>query len=248
MKATTPIEIEALKKVGRVVALAIQTMKAHTKPGITTKELDEIGMRVLQENGAESAPMKMYLFPGATCISVNQEVAHGIPGEREIKAGDLVNIDVSAELAGYYADSGHSFQVPPVQEHVSSLCTHTQKTLDTVIAMMKPGTKLNEIGHLIESHARKGGYAVIRNLCSHGIGKSLHEEPEQILNYYDPKDKRELTDGLVLTIEPFLSTGASIVTQDDDGWTLRVPDHSLVAQHEHTIIVTKEGPIITTQL
>lgn len=239
-------DIDGLKEIGKIVALTIQEMKSHTRVGITTQELDDIGGMFLKKHGAVSAPKKTYNFPGNTCISVNHEVAHGIPGNRVIQPGDLVNIDVSAELGGYYADAGHSFQIAPYNQSLLHLCQYTHNTMMKVISSLKHGVKLNEVGRIIETEAKKGGYHVIQNLCSHGIGKSLHEYPTEILPIYNKHDNRVLKEGMVLTIEPFLSTGAWYVDEGADGWTLTVPDNSFVAQHEHTIIITKDEPIILT--
>ncbi|MFC0216049.1 type I methionyl aminopeptidase [Paenibacillus chartarius] len=239
-------DIEGLKKIGKIVAMTISEMKRHTRAGITTEELDDIGGRFLKRHGAIPAPKATYNFPGNTCISINHEVAHGIPGNRIIQPGDLINIDVSAELGGYYADAGHSFPITPYNPSLLRLCKYTHDTMMKVISSLKHGVKLNEIGRIIELEAAKGGYNVIRNLCSHGIGRSLHETPKEILPVYNKHDKRVLTEGLVITIEPFLSTGAEYVVEQKDGWTLRVPDNSYVAQHEHTIIITKNKPIIVT--
>ncbi|MCD1258275.1 type I methionyl aminopeptidase [Paenibacillus athensensis] len=239
-------DIEALKKIGSIVARTIREMKRCTRIGMTTRELDEIGGRFLKKHGAVSAPKAIYQFPGHTCISINHDVAHGIPGDRVIRPGDLINIDVSAELDGYFADAGHSFVVPPVNPALLRLCQHTRHTMMAVIASLKHGVKLNEIGRIIEREAAKGGYQVIRNLCSHGIGKSLHEAPQEIWPVYNKHDQRVLTEGLVITIEPFLSTGAQYVVEQPDGWTMRVPDNSFAAQHEHTLIITKKAPIILT--
>jgi len=239
-------DIDGLKEIGRIVALTINEMKSHTRVGITTKELDDIAGQLLKKHGAVSAPKSTYNFPGNTCISVNREVAHGIPGNRIIQPGDLVNIDVSAHLDGYYADAGHSFLIPPYKPSLMRLCQYTHDTMMKVISSLKHGVKLNEIGRLIESEAKKGGYNVISNLCSHGIGKALHEAPQEILPVYNKHDKRVLKEGMVITIEPFLSTGAGYVVEQADGWTLCVPDNSFVAQHEHTIIITKNQPMILT--
>ncbi|TVX93165.1 type I methionyl aminopeptidase [Paenibacillus agilis] len=246
MIVKTEQEIASLKKIGHIVALTIQEMRKHTRVGVTTRELDEIGARVLKEHGALSAPKVTYDFPGYTCISVNQEVAHGIPGDYVIQPGDLVNIDVSAQLDGYFADAGQSFQVEPHDPKLTQLCDDTYETMMKVISKLKHGVRLNEIGKTIQQEAKDRGYAVINNLCSHGIGKALHEYPQQILPYYEKGDKRTLKEGLVLTIEPFLSTEADFVLQQSDGWTLKVPDQSFVAQFEHTIIITKDEPIILT--
>ncbi|MCM3763242.1 type I methionyl aminopeptidase [Alkalihalobacillus oceani] len=239
-------DIDGLKEIGKIVALTIMEMKQHARIGMTTKELDEIGGRFLRKHGAMSAPKLTYNFPGSTCISINKEVAHGIPGNRKIQPGDLINIDVSAELNGYFADTGHSFQMPPYNQSLTRLCQYTHKTMMKVISSLKHGVKVNEIGRIIQMEAQKGGYQVIENLGSHGIGKSLHESPADILPIYNKHDKRVLKEGMVITIEPFLSTGADYVVEQPDGWTLCVPDNSLAAQHEHTIIITKDQPIIVT--
>lgn len=238
-------DIDALKEIGRIVALTIQEMKRNARAGMTTKELDELGGRILKSYGAVSAPKKVFNFPGHTCISLNRDIAHGIPGNAVIRPGDLINIDVCAEKDGYVADSGHSFQLPPFNSSVSRLCQYTYDTMMKVISSLKHGVKLNEIGRIIQTEAKQGGYSVIQNLCSHGVGRSVHESP-QIQPVYNKHDKRILKEGLVITIEPFLSTGAEYVVEQSDGWTLRLPDQSLAAQHEHTIIITKNEPIILT--
>jgi len=239
-------DIDGLKEIGKIVALTINEMKRHTRVGITTKELDDIGGQILKSHGAVSAPKITYNFPGNTCISVNHEVAHGVPGNRIIQPGDLINIDVSAELGGYYADAGHSFPIAPYEPSLMRLCQYTHHTMMKVISSLKHGVKLNEIGRIIEIEAKKGGYNIIKDLCSHGIGKSLHEAPVEILPVYNKHDKRVLKEGMVITIEPFLSTGAGYVVEHPDGWTLCTPDNSFAAQHEHTIIITKDQPIIVT--
>jgi methionyl aminopeptidase len=239
-------DIDGLKEIGKIVALTISEMKNQTRAGMTTKELDEIGGRFLRRYGAVSAPKITYNFPGNTCISINHEVAHGVPGNRKIQEGDLINIDVSAELNGYFADAGHSFQIPLYNPSVTRLCQYTHNTMMKVISSLKHGVRLNEIGRIIQNEARKGGYKVITDLCSHGIGRSLHEAPEDILPIYDKHDKRVLKEGMVITVEPFLSTGAEYTVVSSDGWTLCVPDNSLCAQYEHTIIITRDQPIITT--
>ncbi len=242
-------DIEGLKNAGKLVSLILQEMKKSVRPGMSTKELDEVGERLFKKYGARSAPQLTYGFPGYTCISLNQEAAHGIPSpHRIIREGDLVNIDVSAELNGYFADTGHSFQVPPYDSKIISLCQYTKKVLNRVVSRLKAGMRVNEIGKMIQKEARKGGYAVIRNLCSHGVGGALHEEPTEILSYYDKNDTRRLTDGMVITIEPFLSTGDSFVVEQPDGWTLTTANRSLAAQHEHTLIITQKRPIVVTEL
>ncbi|NBD25508.1 type I methionyl aminopeptidase [Paenibacillus glycinis] len=239
-------DIDGLKEIGRIVAWTISEMKRQARAGMTTRELDDIGGRILEKHGAVPAPKSTYNFPGHTCISVNHDIAHGIPGNRKIGPGDLINIDVSAELGGYFADAGHSFTMPACDPSLTRLCQYAHDTMMKVISSLKHGVKLNEIGRIIQSEAEKGGYNVIKNLCSHGVGKSLHESPTEILPYYNKHDKRVLKAGMVITIEPFLSTGAGYAVEQRDGWTLTVPDNSFVAQHEHTIIITEDRPIIVT--
>lgn len=246
MTLSTPEELAALQRVGQVVASAIQAMLDAIEPGITTAELDDIGAAVLDAAGARSAPRVTYNFPGATCISVNEEVAHGIPGGRVIQAGDLVNVDVSAELDGFYADSGATFAVPPVSELDRRLCEATQGALEAGLRAARAGARLSAVGRAMEQHARQAGFRVIRNLCSHGIGRSLHEEPQEILGFYEPAESRVLHEGLVITLEPFLTTGRSMVREGRDGWTLLNSAGSRNAQFEHTFVVTRDAPIILT--
>ncbi|EMI9088135.1 MULTISPECIES: type I methionyl aminopeptidase [Bacillus] len=241
-------DLEGLRKIGRIVALAREEMKKQAKPGMTTKELDLIGKKVLDEHGAISAPEKEYDFPGVTCISVNEEVAHGIPGERVLKDGDLVNVDVSAALDGYYADTGISF-VLGEDEAKEKLCQAAVDAFWAAMKKVKAGSKQNQIGRAVSNFAHKNGYNVIQNLTGHGIGLSLHEAPNHILSYFDPMDNALLKDGLVIAVEPFISMKADhIIERGDDGWTFVTPDKSLVAQCEHTVVVTRGEPIILTEI
>jgi methionyl aminopeptidase len=239
-------DVVGLRRIGRIVALAVREMSKHIRPGITTAELDEVGRAFLHKCGARSAPKLVYNFPGTTCISVNDEAAHGIPGNRIVRAGDLVNLDVSAELDGYFADTGATIPVPPISPISAKLCQCTQAALNRAIATVQVGAPINLIGKAVEAEARRCGFSVIQELGGHGVGRSIHEEPSGVLNYYEPRDRRRLTAGLVFTIEPFLSTGATYVVTSTDRWTLKTPDGSLTAQYEHTLIVTRRGSIIVT--
>ncbi|MBP7652281.1 type I methionyl aminopeptidase [Candidatus Dependentiae bacterium] len=241
-------ELASFKRIGRIVGLTLNEMIRNLKPGITTAELDNIGRNFLILNGAKSAPSTVYKFPGATCISVNDEAAHGIPGNRVIKSGDLVNIDVSAELDGYFADTGASTALEPVLPVVSNLCKSSLAALNKCISAAKAGTAINLMGLIVENEAKKYGFKTIQNLCGHGVGKSLHEDPHHILNYYDPKDKKKFKSGMVVAIECFVSSNANYVVDSKDGWTLRTPDKSLVAQYEHTIVITDKGSINLTSI
>lgn len=248
MIVKTQEEIDAFKKIGRIVAEIREAMKAETKPGVTTKELDEIAGRMFAEAGAISGPKGEYDFPGYTCISVNHEVAHGIPGAKVIQEGDLVNIDVSGSLNGYFADTGISFVVGDGYEDKEKLCQVAKSAFERAMTKVKAGSKLNQIGKAVEREARDHGLTVIMNLTGHGLGKSLHESPDHILNYYDAWDTTIMKEGMVLAVEPFISAKAEHIVEAGDGWTFITPDKSLVAQIEHSIIVTKDKPIILTTL
>jgi len=240
-------DIDGIMNVGRIVAKVRDAMLAAIEPGMTTGELDDMGAALLENHGAQSAPRVMYDFPGATCISINEQAAHGIPGPRVIQAGDIVNVDVSAELEGYFADTGGTIVVPPVTQLKTRLCHATQLALKNALAEAKAGAPINRIGRAIQRTAKAHGFKTIRNLAGHGIGRSLHEEPEGIVSYFDRSDTRRLELGQVIAIEPFLSTKSTSVTETDDGWTLVGHPDNLSAQYEHTIIVTKGAPIIATR-
>ena len=248
MIATNEKDIEMLKKAGRMVAEIREAMKAATKPGMTTKEIDEIGGKLFEELGGVSGPKSEYDFPGYTCISVNEEVAHGIPGKRVIKEGDIVNIDVSGSYEGYFSDTGISFVVGEGHPEKEKICNVAASAFDRAMTKVKAGSKLNQIGKAVEREAKQEGLFVIKNLTGHGIGKSLHEAPQHILNYYDAWETTILKEGMVLAVEPFISQKAEHIVESGDGWTFITPDQSLVAQIEHTVLVTNGEPILLTKL
>ncbi|KAB2336034.1 type I methionyl aminopeptidase [Cytobacillus depressus] len=240
-------ELAALKEIGKIVAVIRDELIARTKPGVTTKELDDYAGELFEKYGAISGPKGEYDFPGFTCISVNEEVAHGIPGKRVINEGDLVNIDVSGSKDGYFADTGLSFVVGNTDEKLRHLCETAQQAFEEGLKKIKAGSKLSSIGKIVNKVANQNGYTVIKNLTGHGIGKSLHEKPDHILNYFEPWDSALLKDGTVIAFEPFISMQAEEVIELGDGWTFVTPDKSYVAQCEHTIVVTKGEPIIITR-
>lgn len=239
-------DLQGLKTIGRIVALILKEMMQRTEPGMSTLELDTIGQALFEKSAVQSAPKLTYDFPGYTCISVNEEAAHGIPGARIIQAGDMVNIDVSAERNGYFADTGGSFIVPPSTELKEHLCHATRLALNSAISEARAGKPINRIGKAIQKVARQKGFKIIKNLCSHGVGRGLHEEPTDITGYFEPRDTRLLTNGLVITIEPFLSTKSQFVTEKNDGWTLVGDTGNLSAQYEHTMVITRGKPILIT--
>lgn len=246
MTVGSQFDIDRIMDAGRVVAAVRDAMLAAIEPGMTTKELDSLGCVLLEKAGAKSAPKVTYDFPGSTCISVNEEAAHGIPGSRIMYKGDVVNVDVSAELNGYFADTGATIIVPPVSRMKARLCHATKTALNRAVAEAKSGAPINRIGKAIQSVAKAHRFKVIRNLAGHGLGRSLHEKPEGIVGYYDHEDRRVLHAGQVIAIEPFLSTRSTHVEEGDDGWTLLGHPTNLSAQYEHTVIVTNGAPIIAT--
>ncbi len=248
MTITSDADLEKLKAIGRICAVARDAMAAALRPGITTLELDDIGRRILDEHGARSAPEITYDFPGATCISVNEEIAHGIPGARVIRAGDLVNIDVSAELNGVFADTGASFVVPEADPRLVALCRDGKRAMWEGIRAVRSGAPLGDIGSAIGRFARKNRYTLIENLASHGVGDSLHDEPGEIPTWPDRSERRTIADGLVFTVEPFLSLGGQLAEQKsrDDEWTLVANPPAPCVQYEHTVVATRRGAIVVT--
>jgi methionyl aminopeptidase len=214
-------------------------------PGTTTGELDAIGREVFRRHGARSAPRLTYRFPGSTCISVNDEAAHGVPSlRRQLRDGDLVNLDVSAELDGFYSDTGISVAVGDVSPVASRLLAATELAQRDAMHAAQPGARLRDLGRAVQRRARRHGFRVIENLNGHGIGRGLHEAPS--VPSIDDGQRMVLREGSVLAIEPFLSVSADHVVDDADGWTLRTADGSLVAQFEHSMVVTRDGPLVLT--
>ena len=245
MTADSQEQIKALRAAGSMVRQVFEQMKAAAKPGVTTGELDAIAIRLFEQKGAQSAPQLFYEFPGATCISVNEEAAPGIPGDRKLRDGDMLNIDVSAKYQGVVADMGESFVVGRGRRAQERICEAVRKAVTKAIAEIKPGRSLNVIGQTVQKVADRMGYQIVENLGSHGVGESIHEEPSYIPRD-NPQESRRLTEGLVLTVEPFFTTGPAWVDEAADGWTLKVPTGELVAQFEQTVIVSRNGPIVVT--
>jgi methionyl aminopeptidase len=246
MTLETEAQLIALKKIGAIVADCLKHMLGSIEDGITTKDLDSIGRKFLEERGARSAPELTYGFPGATCISLGREAAHGIPGDRKIMPDTLVNIDVSAELGGFFGDTGASIYYKGTDKRLKALCKATRGALNSAIREVKSDVPLNRIGKAVEKEARKEGFSVIRNLCSHGVGSALHEDPGEIPCYFDTSDRRNIHDGMVFTIEPFLSTQTINVTDGEDGWALLNDRGHFSAQYEHSMVATKKGAIVLT--
>jgi methionyl aminopeptidase len=246
MTIETPHDLDGLLTIGRIVGRALAEMRAQLRPGMTTAELDEIGRQVLDSYGARPAPAITYGFPGVACISINEEAAHGIPGARVIQPGDLVKVDVSAEHQGYFADAAVTVAVPPLAQRRRDLCVCAEAALAAAIAAAQPGAPLSQIGRAAERVARRHGYSIVRALHAHGVGRGLHEEPRDIPQFYDPAATERLTEGLVITVEPHLTSGSGRIVDDPNGWTITTRDRRPVAAFEHTIVVSGGRPLIVT--
>lgn len=247
MSITSESELTGMQQVSDVVAYTLKEMRNYARPGITTKELDDYGANILKDLGAYSAPYMTYKFPGCTCISVNNEFCHGIPSAlRYLKEGDLVNIDVSAELNGFWSDNGASFVLGEDINGHQKLVDTSKDILRKAILMIKGGVRISEMGYLIETEAKKRGFRVIKNLAGHGVGKSLHEAPSEIANFRDKYNFNRFKKNSVVAIETFISTRSDYAVTLNDGWTMVGDKGGFMAQHEHTILVTDKEPLILT--
>jgi len=245
MTISSKEDLAGMTRVGKLVGEAIQEMKAAAKPGMTTAELDEIGADFLRRHGARSAPQLTYKFPGFNLISVNEQIVHGVPGPRRLEPGDVVKIDVTAELGGYIADSATTVLLPPVSPVGRKLRKCAKAAFEKALAVAHVGRQVNDIGRAVEGEVRKHGFSVLRSLCGHGVGKTIHEAPE-VPNFYDPRSRGTLTEGLVIAVEPMISAEPSQLVTEPDGWTIRTQNRSLTAHYEHTIVIRRGEPLILT--
>jgi len=249
MSITKEEELTGIKKASEAVATTLREMRNYAKPGMSTKELDEFGGKLLKDMGAKSAPYVSYGFPGWTCISLNHEFCHGIPSDNRIlQEGDLINIDVSAELNGFFSDNGGSFVLGSDTNQYQNLVDASKDILYKAINNIKGGVRISDIGLLIETEAKKRGYKVIKNLTGHGVGRKLHEAPDEIPNYRDKHNTERFRKNSVVAIETFISTTSTIAETMPDGWTMIGNKGGLMAQHEHTILVTDGNPIVLTEM
>jgi len=238
-------QLVALREVGHICHLALRAMANFVRPGVTTRQIADAGATVMRENGARSAPAMVYGFPGEICISVNDQAVHGIPSEREIRPGDLVKLDVTFEKNGYMADAAITVPVEPVSEEARRLARCAERAFQQAMRVAKAKRRVNEIGRAVEQEVRRSGFSVIRALSGHGIGRTIHEPPS-VPNYADLSSRDRLTPGLVITVEPIIAMGAGRSITAADGWTERTVDGSLAAHFEHTIVITKNAPILLT--
>jgi methionyl aminopeptidase len=246
MSINTPEELEGMRAAGAVVRRMLDAMKHAVNPGVTTAELDEVGARIMRQHGARSAPALVYKFPGVSCISVNEEAVHGIPSQRKLQEGDLVKLDVTVEKDGFMADAAITLTVGAVSEEKQRLMICAERAFEMAMGVARAGNRVSEIGRVVESEVRRHGFSVIRELGGHGIGRTIHEQPS-IPNYPDPAAARQiLTDGLVITVEPIIAAGSGRAILEKDGWTIRTADRTDSAHYEHTLIITRDEPILLT--
>jgi methionyl aminopeptidase len=245
MTLSSQDDLEGMRRVGRLVAAAIQEMKTAVRVGMTTAELDRVGAEFLRRRGARSAPQFTYNFPGFNLISVNEQIVHGVPGPRLLVAGDVIKIDVTAELGGYIADSAVTVLLPPVSPVARKLRKCAKAAFQKGLAAARLGNLVSDIGRAVESEVRQHGFSVLRSLCGHGVGQTIHEAPE-VPNFYDPRSRTPLTEGLVLALEPMISAEPSQLVTEPDGWTIRTRNRSLTAHYEHTIVITRGEPLVLT--
>ena len=238
-------DLDGMMLAGQVVAETLRAMEKATEAGIATRDLDEIGAAVLKGHGARSAPQYIYGCPTATLISINDEIVHGLPGSRMLRAGDVVKLDVTAEVDGYIADAATTVILGRASETAVNLKACAVSAFEAGVAVARAGRRVSAIGDAIEREVSSRGFHVLRQLSGHGIGRMIHEEPA-VPNYFDPFQRDMLTEGLVLTIEPLISERRTGIVEDADGWTLRTRNGCLAAHYEHTMIITKGAPVIVT--
>jgi methionyl aminopeptidase len=245
MSADRPEHVDGLRRAGRLVAATLDVLTGAVRPGVTTASLDRIAAELFAESGARSGPILTYGYPGSICVSVDDEVVHGVPGRRVLRRGQLVTLDVAAELDGYHADAAITVPVGTVDKPAAALITAAEAALAAGIRAAEPGNTLRDIGAAVEQTTRAHGFRVFRELTGHGIGRSMHEEPT-VVNWPDPTATTRLTAGMVFTIEPMIGAGGTRMRLGRDGWTISTADRSRTAHAEHTIIVTDNGPVVLT--
>lgn len=249
MSISKESELQGMQRVSEAVAITLREMTEYARPGMSTRQLDDFGAEVLRKFRAHSAPFLTYGFPGWTCISVGGEFCHGIPsGKRILEDGDLINIDVSAELNGFWADNGNSFVLGEDIHGHQPLIDASKAILKKAMENAKNGARIADVGYVMETEAKNRGYKVIRNLGGHGVGRSLHEQPDELLNYRNRFDKRKFRKNSVVALETFISTVSDYAKTLPDGWTMAGNKGGFMAQHEHTLVITDGEPVVLTHM
>ena len=242
----TEKEIEKMQTAADLLIQVHRALREEVKPGVSTLELDRFVEKFITDRDGYPEQKGYQGFPFSICASVNDEICHGFPSERKLKDGDLLTIDMVVNVDGYLADSAWSYAVGNLSDEGKKLMTVTKECLYKAIDIVKPGTRLGDIGHIIQSHAEANGFSVVRDFVGHGIGKNMHEDP-QVLHYGKPNRGMRLEEGMVFTIEPMINAGDWPIAMDKNGWTARTRDGSLSCQYEHTLAVTKDGVIVLTE-
>ncbi len=237
-------EIELMKHAGYINYLTHQEVAKNIKPGISTKALNDIAHKFIIDNGCTPSFLNFEGYPASICISINDEVVHGIPSKRKIKEGDIVSVDIGVCYKGYHSDSANTYIVGHVSKEVEDLVNNTKKSLYEGLSVIKDGVKISDIGSKIENFAKKNNLGVVRELVGHGVGTSVHEEPD-VPNYYT-NDFTRLKSGMVIAVEPMLNLGCEDIYMEDDDWTIKTDDGKPSAHFEHTVLVTKDGYVILT--
>ena len=239
------MDLEKLKEIGAIVRQTLDAVKTAVRPGVSTGELDRMGGRILEEQGAQSAPPVIYGFPGNLCISVNEEALHGIPGRRVLKEGDLVKLDLVAEKDGYFADAAVTVEVGAVSAEASALRRCAETAFRAALGAARAGHRVYDIGAAVEKTVKLCGFQVLKEHSGHGVGRTIHEEPA-VPNFRDTRCRARLSEGLVLTIEPIIAKGTCRSVLLPDRWTVKTADGSLSAHYEHTVVITNGAPILLT--
>jgi methionyl aminopeptidase len=245
MSIETTADWRGLRRAGVIVRETLDALEREVRAGVTTKTLDDVAAAVVMRRGARSAPAFTYGFPGTVLISVNDEVVHGIPGPRRLAAGDIVKLDVTLEKDGYVADAARTVVVEQGSEQALRLAECARSAFEAALHVARAGARVNEIGRVVEREVRRRGFRVVRGLDGHGIGRTIHEAPP-VPNYYNPMQRDVLTEGMVITIEPIISAGSGAAVESGDGWTVVTGDGSLAAHYEHTLVITRECPVLLT--
>ena len=238
-------DLDGMRRVGRLVADAHAFLARHVAPGITTAQLDERGAKFIRARGGRSAPQLTYRFPGFNLISVNDQIVHGVPGERVLARGDLVKLDITVELGGFVADAARTIALPGAPEVARRLMRCARRAFTAAMKEARDERPVRGIGRAIEHEVARDGFSVVRELTGHGVGRTIHESPT-VLNYEDPRDRAILHDGMVLAVEPIITERPSRTVEERDGWTIRTRNHVLSAHYENTIVVRHGRPLILT--
>jgi methionyl aminopeptidase len=245
MSITSPEELAAMRAAGKVVRLMLDAMKENARSGVTTGELDRVGGDVMRQNGARSAPQLVYQFPGVNCISVNEEIVHGIPGNRKLHDGDVLKLDVTIEKDGFMADAAETVVVGAHPGLGERLAACAERAFYCAMPVARAGNRVSEIGRAVEREVKDSGFFVVRELCGHGIGRTIHERPS-VPNWPDPSVSDVLSEGMVITVEPIIASRSGRAVLARDGWTMRTPDRGLAAHYEHTLMITRGEPMLLT--